>query len=206
MRPQQPPTFDPHDDRYWDPKDLASELERVFSICHGCRMCVSYCPSFPDLFERVDGYVRLGRGEIDAFDAEDYKSVNDLCYQCKLCYVKCPYTPDDGHPFMLDFPRLMLRQRAQRSRRDGISLQDRALGEPQRLGALGSGPAAPIANLVNANRLVRTVQEKVAGISAKFHLPPFAKQSLRSWFAQHQENPEAGTNGDVVLFSTCTSD
>src|SRR3954449_444634 len=98
LRPKQTPTFDPHDERYWDPQDLAGELERVFSICHGCRMCVNYCPSFPDMFERVDGYVKLGRGEVDAFNAEDYKSVNDLCYQCKICYVKCPYTPDDGHP------------------------------------------------------------------------------------------------------------
>jgi len=206
VKPQQTPTFDPHDPRYWDPQDLASELERVFSICHGCRMCVSYCPSFPDMFQRVDGYVKLGRGEIEAFSAEDYKSVNDRCYQCKLCYVKCPYTPDDGHPFQLDFPRLMLRQKAQRARRDGISVQDRALGEPQLLGALGSGPAAPITNLVNANKLVRKAQEKVVGISAEFHLPPFAKVSLRNWFARHTPAPDAGTQGEVVLFSTCTGD
>ena len=42
-----------------------------------------------------------------------------LCYQCKLCYFKCPYTPDDEHAFMLDFPRLMLRHKAQRARRNG---------------------------------------------------------------------------------------
>ena len=206
MKPQQTPTFDPHDPRYWDPQDLASELQRVFSICHGCRMCVSYCPSFPDMFKRVDGYVKLDRGEIEAFNAEDYKSVNDLCYQCKLCYVKCPYTPDDGHPFQLDFPRLMLRQRAQRSRRDGISLQDQALGEPQLLGALASGPAAGITNFVNANRLVRKAQEKLAGISAEFNLPPFAKVTLRNWYARHQPHAQAGAQGEVVLFSTCTSD
>jgi glycerol-3-phosphate dehydrogenase subunit C len=206
VRPAQTPTFDPHDERYWDPKDLAGELERVFSICHGCRMCVNYCPSFPDMFTRVDGYVKLNRGEIDAFNADDYKSVNDLCYQCKLCYVKCPYTPDDGHPFMLDFPRLMLRQRAQRSRRDGISIQDRALGEPQLLGALASGVAAPLTNLISKNRLVRKAQEKAAGISAEFHLPPFARETLRNWFTRHTEGPEAGSRGDVALFSTCTSD
>ena len=206
MRPEQPPTFDPHDPRYWDPRDLEKELHRVFTICHGCRMCVNYCPSFPDLFERVDGYVRLNRGEIDAFTAEDYKSVNDLCYQCKLCYVKCPYTPDDGHVFMLDYPRLMLRHKAHRARRDGISIQDRALGEPQLLGKLGSGPGARFANVVNANRLVRKAQEKTVGISAEFNLPPFARVALRNWFDRHTPSPEAGTLGEVQLFSTCTSD
>ena len=116
MRPEQPPTFDPNEERYWDKGDLGSELQRVFSICHGCRMCVGYCPSFPAMFKAVDAYVEGGEGEIEVFKIADYEEVNDLCYQCKLCYIKCPYTPDDGHDFALDFPRLMLRQKAQRAR------------------------------------------------------------------------------------------
>jgi glycerol-3-phosphate dehydrogenase subunit C len=204
MRPEQPPVFDPNDPRYWDARDLEQELERVFHICHGCRMCLPYCPAFPELFERVDGYVRLRRGEADALVADDHKAVNDLCYQCKLCYFKCPYTPADEHPFMVDFPRLMLRHKAQRARRDGVTLQDQALGEPQLLGLFGSGPAAPMANLVNENRLLRKVQEKVTGISAEFNLPPFAPQTFSSWFRKHTPAKEAGSAGGVVLFATCT--
>ena len=102
---------------------------------------VGFCPSFPDLFSRVDGYVESGKGEVENFDDNDYRSVNDLCYQCKLCYFKCPYTPDDDHPFALDFPRLMLRHRAQRAKREGIALEDRLLGEPQALGAAGKWAA-----------------------------------------------------------------
>ncbi len=204
MRPRQPPALDPNDTRYWDARDLGQELERVFSICHGCRMCVGYCPSFPALFERVDNYVRLRRGEIDAFEAADYKAVNDLCYQCKLCYFKCPYTPDDGHAFMLDFPRLMLRHRAQRARRDGVTVQDRVLGEPQALGALASGFAAPVANLVSTSRLLRKVQEQVTGISADFNLPPFAQQTFATWMRKRQATARAPEAGEVALFATCT--
>ena len=29
---------------FWDPKHLDSELERVFSICNGCRLCFNVCP------------------------------------------------------------------------------------------------------------------------------------------------------------------
>jgi glycerol-3-phosphate dehydrogenase subunit C len=205
VRPERPPTFNPNEARYWDPKDLSDELHRVLHICHGCRMCVSFCPSFPELFKRVDGYVKLGRGEVDAFDADDFKAVNDLCYQCKICYFKCPYTPDDGHAFMLDFPRLMLRYKAQRAARDGISIQDRVLGEPQVVGRLG-GAGTPMSNLVSKNRLLRKVQEKATGISADFNLPPFAPQSLRSWFDAHAPGARAGEQGEVVLFSTCTTD
>lgn len=206
MRPERPPTFDPNDARYWDPRDLESELRRVLHICHGCRMCVGYCPSFPELFRRVDGYVQLNRGEVEALDAEDLKVVNDLCYQCKLCYIKCPYTPEDGHPFMLDFPRLMLRQKAQRAARDGITVQDRVLGEPQQLGRMAAGPQAPMANLISRSRLLRKVQERATGISAEFNVPPFATQPLRGYMARHQPSAKAGMAGEVVLFSTCTTD
>jgi glycerol-3-phosphate dehydrogenase subunit C len=204
MRPDKPPIFDPNDPRYWDARDLEQELERVFSICHGCRMCVGYCPSFPAMFERVDNYVRLKRGEIDAFDAHDYKAVNDLCYQCKLCYFKCPYTPDDGHAFMLDFPRLMLRNKAQRARRDGVTLQDKALGEPQLLGWLGSGRTAQVANLVSETRLLRKVQEQVTGISADFNLPPFAPESFARWMKTRKAQPTTEMHTAVVMFATCT--
>jgi glycerol-3-phosphate dehydrogenase subunit C len=205
MQPKQPPALDPNDERYWDARDLETELERVFTVCHGCRMCVGYCPSFPELFRRVDGYVDNRKGEIDAFDDKDYAAVGDLCFQCKLCYFKCPYTPDDGHPFAIDFPRLMLRHRAHRARRDGITLQDQALGEPQLLGLLGSGPPAVMANLVTKNRLLRKVQEKVMGISAEFNLPPFAPRTLWKWWNEHTPAESAGAAGEAILFSTCTT-
>jgi glycerol-3-phosphate dehydrogenase subunit C len=106
---------------------------------------------------------------------------------------------------MLDFPRLMLRHKAQRARRDGIPLQDRLLGEPQKLGKMASGPMAPLMNFVSESRLLRKVQQAVTGISADFNLPPFARTPLREWFDRHEPDPNAGEHGEVVLFSTCTS-
>ncbi|MEM9195690.1 MAG: heterodisulfide reductase-related iron-sulfur binding cluster [Myxococcota bacterium] len=203
MRPEQPPALDPNDPRYWDPRDLEKELERVFTICHGCRMCVGFCGSFPEMFDRVDRYVDRRQGEIEAFDDQDYQVVNDLCFQCKLCYFKCPYTPDDDHAFMLDFPRLMLRHKAQKAKRDGVTVQDRVLGEPQLLGQLG-GLGAPLSNLVSKNRLLRKVQEAATGISAEFNLPPFASRSVYKWWRDHEPRPEAGEKGAVALFATCT--
>jgi len=204
VKPAVPPAFDPNDSRYWDERDLEQELERVFSICHGCRMCIGYCPSFPALFDAVDGYVTLRRGEVDALTDADYARVNDLCYQCKICYFKCPYTADDGHAFLVDFPRLMQRHKAQRARRDGVTLQDRALGEPELLGKLGGGLATPMSSFVSSSRLLRKIQEKVTGISAEFNLPPFAAQPFPKWLAKHEPAPGAGSAGEVALFSTCT--
>lgn len=202
--PASPPATSPHDSRYYDERDLEAELRRAFQICHECRMCVNYCGSFPSMFDRIDRDIESGvaEGAEKLVDA-DFKAVSDECWQCKLCYIKCPYTPDEGAKELLDFPRLMARERAYRARREGIPLVDKILGEPQLVGLFGSGPAAPMANLINANRLVRKAQEAVAGISAEFPLPPMATERFSTWLAKHKHTPSAGELGEVVLFTTC---
>ena len=167
-------------------------------------MCVGYCGSFPILFDAIDAQIEGGRAEgAEAVESATMRAVSDHCWQCKLCYIKCPYTPDEGAYEVLDFPRLMAREKAQRARREGIALVDQVLGEPQLIGALGAGPSARIANLVNANRLVRKVAEKAFGISAEFPLPPIATQAFGSWFREHRPQSEAGSAGAVALFPTC---
>lgn len=206
-RPRAKPAFDPNDERYWSARDLEGELKRVFEICHGCRMCVNYCGSFPDLFRRVDRDIETrGADGAELLDAADFAQVTELCWQCKLCYIKCPYTPDEGHEWALDFPRLLMREKAQRARRDGVTLQDAVLGEPQLLGAVQSGPLAPLGNLVTASQLLRKVMGKTAGIAPEFPLPPFAEQTFGRWLKGHQAQPEAGRDGKVAIFSTCLGD
>jgi glycerol-3-phosphate dehydrogenase subunit C len=203
-RPRNPPAYDPNEPRYWDERDLEEEVRRTFHICADCRMCVTYCGSFPILFDAVDREVELkGTDGVEALGTGELETVSDHCWQCKLCYIKCPYTPDEGAYEALDFPRLMAREKAQRARRDGVPLVDQILGEPRLVGAAGSGPQAKLANLVNANRLVRKVAEKVTGISAEFELPPLAAEPFMHWFEEHRALDTAGTAGEVVLFATC---
>jgi glycerol-3-phosphate dehydrogenase subunit C len=170
-------------------------------------MCVTYCGSFPILFTAIDKAVDSGAAEgAETVDAVTAKLVGDHCWQCKLCFIKCPYTADEGAAELLDFPRLMAREKAQRARRDGIPIVDRVLGEPQLIGALSAGPGAPMANLVNAQRLLRKVAEKATGISAEFPLPPIARTSFPDWLYDHEPLESAGDAGEVVLFSTCYGD
>jgi glycerol-3-phosphate dehydrogenase subunit C len=205
--PEQPPAFDPNVARYWDARDLETEMRRVFEICHGCRMCVGYCGTFPDLFARVDRAIdERGATGAEQLDATAFAQATELCWQCKLCYVKCPYTPDEGHEWMVNVPRLLMREKAQRARRTGVTLQDRVLGEPQLLGQMTAGPMARVANFVNANRLVRKTVQGVAGIAADFPLPPFGETSFARWLERREPLPEAGTRGTVALFATCLAD
>ncbi len=205
--PERPPTWDPNQPRYWDERDLEAELRRTFEICHECRMCVTYCGSFPILFGAIDREVDAQRAQgAETLGADVADQVVDHCWQCKLCYIKCPYTPDEGAHELLDFPRLMARMKAQRSRRNGVPLADRLLGEPELLGKLGGGPAAPMANLVNASRLLRKLSEPLTGISAEFLLPKMVAEPFPRWLSRHQPPETAGRAGEVALFSTCYGD
>jgi glycerol-3-phosphate dehydrogenase subunit C len=201
-KPASPPAKSPDDPRYFDARDLEAELKRAFQICHECRMCVGYCGSFPSLFDRIDSAIESGKAEgAETINDADIKAVGDACWQCKLCYIKCPYTPDEGASEMLDFPRLLARERAVRAQREGITFVDTLLGEPQALGAVASGPMAKPSNLILASRLVRKVQEKVTGISAEFPLPTFAEQTFSTWMKKREK--KADPKGEVVLFATC---
>jgi glycerol-3-phosphate dehydrogenase subunit C len=182
---------------FWDPAQVEGELRRVFDICNGCRRCITLCPSFKDLFQSLD--VDEVDGEAERLGAEALRRTVDLCYQCKLCYNHCPYTPP--HRWAVDFPRLMLRARAARARREGVTLQDRLLGNTALIGRLGS-LTAPLSNWLNGLGAHRAFLQAVAGIHRRRNLPPFRRETFSAWFrrrAPARFEPQAR----VALFATC---
>ena len=192
--------YNPSDPLYWEKDALEGELERVFDICQGCRMCFNLCGSFPALFDAVDA----NDGDVRKITDADRDHVADVCFQCKLCYVKCPYTADDGHDFNLDFPRLMLRFTLQRARERGVPAREKMLGDPVTLGkrVTATGMTARIANLANSNKLGRRVLERATGIHRDKKLPSFATRTFESW-VDARARPDVATDEQVVLFHTC---
>jgi Fe-S oxidoreductase len=191
-------SFNPTTEEFWDEAALDREIQRIFDICHGCRLCFNLCPSFPRLFELVDAH---GDEEVAGLTKSEIREVVDLCYECKLCYPKCPYVPP--HEFMLDFPRLLLRAKAVYARRDGIPFRDRMLGNPDFIGRLGSA-TAPLFNRVNRTKAGRVVMEKTVGIHREWPLPIYEGQPFSKWFANHEPKSGVGVNGRVAFFTTCT--
>jgi Fe-S oxidoreductase len=160
---------------FWDDSQVEGELKRVFDICNGCRRCYNLCPSFNDLFTRLDR--ESVDGEAEKLVPGDLRNVTDLCYQCKLCFNHCPYTPP--HRWDVDFPRLMLRSKAVQVRREGLSLQDRFLGHVDVIGRLGT-LFAPFSNWAMSNPFHRWIMEKLFGIHRQRILPRYASESFRS--------------------------
>ncbi len=192
--------YGPADADFYDQTAIRKEIDRVFDICVGCRRCLPLCPSFPALFDAAD---RVD-GDCEKVPDADWDRVADLCYQCKLCYPHCPYTPADDHRFAIDFPRLMLRSKAARAKRDGVTTQDKVLGAPDLIGFLG-GLTAPFSNWANQLSANRLIAEKTLGIARGRRLPTFHRQSFEKWWSRrHGPSPKAPpSEREVTLFPTC---
>jgi Fe-S oxidoreductase len=198
---------------FYDGAALDSELERVFDICHGCRRCFSLCNAFPTLFDAVDA---TDAGEVAAIERKVFWEVVDHCYLCDMCFMtKCPYVPP--HPWNVDFPHLMLRAKAVRTRRDGLAWRDRLLAATDAVGAFAGIPVVLEAvNALNDSSAGRAVLEKFVGVDRRAPLPTYHSRTARRRLAglgtvreavDADVAPQSGrgpvARGKVALFTTC---
>ena len=190
------------EDTFWDEKNLFSELERVYDICHGCRRCVSLCDSLPTLFDLIDESETF---EVDGVAKEDYYNVVDQCYLCDLCYMtKCPYVPP--HDFDVDFPHLMLRAKAQRFKKDSASVRDKILTSTDTVGKLATIPVVDVSvNTLNDTKLFRNALESTLGVHHDAPLPKYHSKTLRKRFSSGEVVPNVvrQTTGKIALYATC---
>ncbi len=235
-------TYDVYNPLYWNETSLDHEINRVYDICNGCRLCFNLCPSFPSLFNNIDlqseinmakavqeGKIQardekaiyddqrpegehaveasdeaLLTGKPEAMTKEEKWRVVDLCYQCKLCDPICPYTPAKGHDFQLDFPKLMTRAQAIRSKRDGIKNNDKFLANTDLSGKLGT-TFAPLTNWANHNKVIRFAMDKIIGIHKDRQLPDFYSETLEKWFRKNESKLKVNSESTekVAIFGTC---
>lgn len=197
-------TYDPFHPAYFDESDLRQEMERVYDLCHGCRLCFKFCSSFPTLFAFVDD---IPDQDVSQLTPAQQDQVVDECFNCKLCYVNCPYTPDQ-HEWALDFPRLMLRARQvlhrERERPVRTRVTDRALASTDTVGRVNS-LAAPVVNkaLGTPGSKVRALVEKTVGIARERVLPPYTRQRFSTWFARRAPALGRDKQAAVAVFPTC---
>jgi glycerol-3-phosphate dehydrogenase subunit C len=177
---------------------------------------VEKAEAFGDELPELAAHARdLSSAEID--------EIVDLCFQCKLCYPNCPYTPP--HEYALDFPRLLLRWKAQRTRREGTPPAMRVLRNPELIGRMAS-LTPRLARFGMRNRAGRWAMEKVLGVHREKELPPVHGETFPRWWrrrggaapappplaAAPERRVEATEGGAaelptrVVLFSTCLVD
>ena len=189
--------FDPRDPAFWDAAALDKELRRVTEICDSCRRCHRLCPSFDHMLERVDAH----EGDVDKLVDGDFRRIVDLCWQCKLCFNHCPYTPP--HRWDIDFPRLMLRAKAVRTKNEGLPRQDRWLGAIDTVGPMASA-TAPLTNFINGLKPARVLLEAAVGVHRDRLLPKFHHKTFARWFRERKAPAAAAASKPVALFFSCS--
>jgi glycerol-3-phosphate dehydrogenase subunit C len=203
-------TYDPFHPRYFDEADLRQEMNRVYDLCHGCRLCFKFCTAFPTLFEAIDRHDDQDSAKMTAAEQD---RVVDECFNCKLCYVNCPYIPGQ-HEWELDFPRLMLRaeQVLHRSHRRPVraKLTDQALGRTDLAGKVNTRLAPVVNKVVEApGGAGRKLLETVTGIASERVLPPYARERFSTWWRKRRtagvtaDRTVPARQGSAILFPTC---
>jgi Fe-S oxidoreductase len=198
--------LDWHSDEFYDDNVLFEELERVFDICHGCRRCFNLCHSFPTLFDLIDESDTM---EVDGVAKDDYWQVVDHCYLCDMCYMsKCPYVPP--HEWNVDFPHLMLRAKAARFRKRGVSTRDKILSATDKVGKLAGIPVVVnVVNATNRSKAGRKLLEGALGVHKNAPVPEYHSKTARKRLSRLVNAPgsettaTAETTGKVALFTTC---
>src|SRR5262245_29300001 len=143
-------------------------------------------------------YINENDGEKTRLTNVELPNVTVLFYQCKLCFVNCPYSPP--HDWDVDFPRLLLREKAVRVKSEGATFQERFLGDADRAGKIGC-KMAPLSNWSNKNPIFRKVMERVLGVHHKRNLPEFQNPTFEQWF--QKRGPSPASNKKIALFYTC---
>jgi Fe-S oxidoreductase len=124
----------------------------------------------------------------DALSSDEMMDTMKLCVSCKACRHECPTG--------VDMAKMKIEVLAARRARFGLTLRDALVGFLPRYAPL-LARLAPVANLRNRSRLLKTLLERIAGISAQRALPEWR----RDVFAPESEVFGPTDGREVVLFA-----
>jgi FAD/FMN-containing dehydrogenase/Fe-S oxidoreductase len=124
----------------------------------------------------------------DALASDEMMDTLKLCVSCKACRHECPTG--------VDMAKMKIEVLAARAAKHGLSLRDRLVGFLPHYAGLAAN-MAPLANWRNKSSLLRTLLEKLAGISARRALPEWRRDVFKS----ELEAVGPADGSEVVLFA-----
>jgi FAD/FMN-containing dehydrogenase/Fe-S oxidoreductase len=157
-------------------------------------MCPSYMVTLDERHStrgRARVLYEMMRGETitDGWRSDEVHEALDLCLSCKGCKGDCPVGVD-----MATYKAEFLSRHFKRRLRPRQAYSMGLIMFHSRLAALMPG----VANALSGTPGISALLKRLGGISALRRVPPFARQTFRSWFASR-----TGANPDgppVVLF------
>ncbi|MEQ8822095.1 MAG: FAD-linked oxidase C-terminal domain-containing protein [Sumerlaeia bacterium] len=181
-------------------------FQGAVEMCNGVGACRkvgsgTMCPSYMATREEKDSTrgranaLRLAMsGQLgeDAMTGDGLKEVLDLCLECKACKTECPSNVDMAKmksEFLHAF-----------NTRHGATLRDKALGFSPHTARLNSGWRARFVNPILRNPLTRRAFAKMLGVAVERPLPPYATETLQTWFDKRPKPKLPKDAPEVILF------
>jgi len=173
--------------------------------CNGCGGCRKETPTMCPTFVATGEEIMSTRGRANAIRAmlelrgspggdvlgsAELESALSNCLSCKACLSECPSN--------VNLALLKAELQWALLRRDGLSLRERLFGSPDFLGRLGCALPKLANDLVTSNR-VRSLLERLTGISAERVLPRYSKLRFDRWFEQRKRD-SCPARGRVILW------
>ena len=171
--------------------------------CNGCGGCIkltpTMCPTYIATGE--EGMATRGRANLiraalehreiaDPLRAEELEYALSNCLSCRACTNECPSN--------VNLPLLKAELLHARTKRDGLTVQQRLISSVDFLGRVGT--TMPwLMNCFFASRSVRHVFGKIFGLTGERPLPEFARERFDHWFARH-EGLSYPQRGSVILW------
>jgi Fe-S oxidoreductase len=157
------------------------------------------CPTFMATGE--EGMSTRGRANLiraalehreipDPLRAEELEYALSNCLACRACVSECPSN--------VDLPLLKAELLRARTRRKGMTWQQRLVSSVDLLGRIGCSMPW-LANLFFDSRSVRHVAGRMFGITDQRATPEFTRERFDRWFARH-ESPAVPPRGSVILW------
>lgn len=190
--------------------DLPSEqgFLAAAELCNGSGVCRkthtgTMCPSF--MVTRDEEHSPRGRanalrlalsGQLSegALTSERMHDVMDLCLLCKGCKAECPSN--------VDVAKLKVEFLAHYNEQHRPSFSTVIQAHVATVNQIGSA-LAPVSNWLGHIPGLRWMMELATGIDRRRSLPQFHRRHFRKWFERHEQHPQAGSRGDVVLLDDC---
>jgi FAD/FMN-containing dehydrogenase/Fe-S oxidoreductase len=177
-------------------------------MCNGSGVCRkthtgTMCPSF--MVTHDEEHSPRGRanalrlalsGQLSegALTSERMHDVMDLCLLCKGCKAECPSN--------VDVAKLKVEFLAHYNEQHRPSFSTVIQAHVATVNRIGSA-LAPVSNWLGKIPPLRWIMGLLSGIDRRRSLPQFYRRHFRRWFGRHQEHPQAGSRGDVVLLDDC---
>ena len=160
--------------------------------CVKCTICETQCP-VARVTPAFSGPKFVGPQAERFRNGESVDKSLDYCSSCGICTLACPQGVKIAE--INTVARAVMKE-------DHMPLRDRLVVQTTLMGTFMT-PFAPIANMVLANKPIRTVMEKVVGVHRDAAMPPAQTQTLQGWLKKRPAPTKAPTREPIVFFHGC---